>query len=206
MNKYLFSSLLILAATTCLASQDIDPLRVRAIDLIPVSCTDGPTTATITLNVAGGSPSYSYSLDGQEPQQDNVFTGLSTGQHTIAIEDQAGEQLSVVVVTGPSPFSQVCVSQAPYCDDRYNKGIIAVDTANGTAPVQQELLGADEQFIGASGTFGPVVPGRYTVISTPSDSSPCIPTQITLDVILPQASGNEQLDFINGKYCNPCLR
>ena len=203
MRNSIIASILLITSLACNAA--IDPLRICGINLIPVSCTNGPATATVTLEVAGGTPHYSYSIDGQEPQVSNKFTGINAGQHIFTIVDQANEELSAVIVTGPSPFTHVQVRQAPYCDDRHNQGIISITTQGGTAPVLQELLETDDQFVGASGQFPPTGPGRYTVVSTPSNQAPCNPTQITFDLILPQASTNELLNFINTKYCVPCI-
>ena len=42
---------------------------------------------TITVNVAGGTPTYQYSLDGAHWQTSNIFTGLPRGEARIFVKD-----------------------------------------------------------------------------------------------------------------------
>ncbi len=220
MKKRIISSLLLLSSVACYAIHDVNPLRILEIDLIPVSCNiitpaaeDPISTATVTFEVTGGTPIsfinendpvYAYSIDGDDPQSDPTFTNISAGEHNFSITDADNEVVTAVIFVGPAAFSRVRVSQAPYCNDRFDLGVISVDTDGGTPPINQDLEGANQTKQGSSVQFDPVGAGRYTVVSTPSDGSPCQPTQITLDLIIPQASGNELLDFINEKYCIPC--
>ncbi len=198
--------LLLLPMGACFASNDVDPLRLRSINLTPARCNGGLATASVTLEAVGGTPGYVYALDGQLSQDEPTFTDISTGEHLFTITDRAKNFITAVLFVGPSPFSNVWVGQAPFCDDQYNKGIISIATEGGIEPIEQELLGGDTSFTGASGDFAPVEQGRYTVVSTSSDGSPCAPTQITFDLLLPQKSSNELLNYINGKFCNPCKR
>ncbi len=215
MKKRIITSLFALATLACQASDPtVYPLRILSIDLIPVSCEDdqtieaenGPTTATVDFDVTGGSFEYTFSIDGGDPQTDHEFTGVAPGQHNFTISD-GDDTVTATIFVGPSAFTRVTVSQAPYCDDRFNLGVISVATQGGTPPLNQSLNGeeVDEDFEGAEGDFPPVAAERYTVVSSSNDGSGCQPIAIAFDLIIPQSSDNDILDFINEKYCIPCV-
>lgn len=195
---------LILLALPCLTSQsEVEPLRILNIDIIPVSCTDGPTTATVTFNVVGGTPSYLYFLNGAS-QPENVFSGLPAELHSFTIVDAVGTQITAEINVGPSAYTNVFVGQAPYCEDRYNQGVITVITEGGVEPLTQTLEPTSQTIEGEGGNFDPVEADNYTVTSSDSSEAPCGSVTINFDLIIPQESGNIITDFVNKKYCIPC--
>ncbi|ODT53877.1 MAG: hypothetical protein ABS68_04440 [Niastella sp. SCN 39-18] len=75
-----------------------------AITQTPVSC-PGNTDGTVTLTPITGVPPYTYNIDGGLFQTSNVFTGLSSGVHTVIFKDNNGCQgtRSITVGGGSGP-------------------------------------------------------------------------------------------------------
>ncbi|HLW29623.1 MAG TPA: hypothetical protein VKX29_02115 [Brumimicrobium sp.] len=66
-------------------------------DTPPISITNNISNATcgenngsVTVLAAGGTPPFSYSIDGNEPVMDNTFTGLTPGSYTTQVMDVNG--------------------------------------------------------------------------------------------------------------------
>ncbi len=50
----------------------------------------GASTGSITVTAAGGTPAYTYSINGGTCQSSNVFSGLAAGTYTIYVKDANG--------------------------------------------------------------------------------------------------------------------
>lgn len=205
MKTSIITSLLLLSALSCNASE-VNPLRLDTIELIPALCIDPGSTATVTLDATGGVPPYSYMIDGQANDTE-VFTDVDAGQHIFSVIDHDGTVVTTTITTGPSPLSLVRVSQAPDCADRYELGIISfeIEGENLNSPVN--TLSDGQTITEAHGNFAHAEAGTYTVISSNLASPDCPDdsTSIQFALIIPQASGNDIEDFINAKYCIPCV-
>ncbi|MBK8711689.1 MAG: gliding motility-associated C-terminal domain-containing protein [Niastella sp.] len=70
----------------------------------PISC-PGNADGTVTLTPLTGVPPYSYNIDGGLFQPSNVFTGLTSGVHTVIFKDNNGCQgtRSITVGGGSGP-------------------------------------------------------------------------------------------------------
>ncbi|MFZ4930715.1 lectin-like domain-containing protein [Chryseobacterium sp. Mn2064] len=64
----------------------LQPVNVKASPNPVISSIDIDNN-TITVNVAGGTPPYQYSLDGYHWQTSNIFTGLPRGEARIYVKD-----------------------------------------------------------------------------------------------------------------------
>lgn len=84
-----------------------------------VKDTCGKNVGTLTItNVVGGTPTYSYNINGGTNQSSNVFNGLATGHYTVTVTDANGcmfvhydSVLNVLppptpVITGPGAVCQ----------------------------------------------------------------------------------------------------
>src|SRR6185436_20012883 len=60
-----------------------------------VLCNGGNTSITVTAN--GGTPAYSYSLNGAAAQASNVYTNVTAGTYTITTTDINGCSVTAVV-------------------------------------------------------------------------------------------------------------
>ncbi len=135
-----------------------------------VSCA-GSATGVLSVMVGGGESPYEYSLDGQNFQPENIFTGLTAGSYTVTVRDNQGFTATTNTVTIVEPlqlqaFPEVLVN------------VISVDAEGGTAPYQYSLDGQNFQ---TSNSFGGLTNGTYTV--TVSDANGCTATNTaTVDV------------------------
>ena len=114
----------------------------------PTSCplsTDG----TITVTPTGGTPPYSYSLDGGPSQPGNIFINVAPGPHTVIFTDAMGctGSVSITVVTGTTPLT-ANINTTPTSCPTVNNGTITVTPTSGTPAYQYSLDG------------GPFVPGN----------------------------------------------
>ncbi|KQR95454.1 chromophore lyase [Chryseobacterium sp. Leaf180] len=57
---------------------------------------------TVTVNVAGGTPQYEYSLDNVKWQTSNIFTDLGRGDHTIYVRDSYNCTPIQIVIVVPN--------------------------------------------------------------------------------------------------------
>lgn len=70
----------------------------------------------ISVNVAGGNPPFTYSLDGINFFPSPVFPGLTSGPYTVFIKDVSGDVVSQsVILTGPpSTNHQININQTSF--------------------------------------------------------------------------------------------
>ncbi|WP_292009386.1 T9SS type B sorting domain-containing protein [Chryseobacterium sp.] len=87
----------------CITTQIVN---VRA-SVQPVISTIDITNNTITINVAGGTPPYQYSLDGINWQDSNVFTDLARGEVKIFVKDSYNCPPVEVQVTVPNLINAI---------------------------------------------------------------------------------------------------
>ncbi|WP_420401960.1 FG-GAP-like repeat-containing protein [Flagellimonas sp.] len=92
-------------------------LTFTSVIVEPTSC-DNLNTANVSINVAGGTPPYEYSLDGVSYVSDNDFANVESGLYTIYALDTNGceimDQFLVDLASGPD-FDQDGV--ADVCDE-----------------------------------------------------------------------------------------
>lgn len=71
--------------------------------------TCGETEGTIIATATGGIPPYSFSLNGESPQDNGSFTGLPAGENSVTVADDDGceAERSAVIVTGVSLATDV---------------------------------------------------------------------------------------------------
>jgi hypothetical protein len=85
---------------TVSASQGNCPASLPLISKAQVTntgCSAGPCTGSIILATTGGVAPYSYSIDGINYQQSNIFNGLCAGQFTVFTKDNAGQIVSQIL-------------------------------------------------------------------------------------------------------------
>ena len=87
--------------------------------VVNINC--GQSTGTLTINATGGTPPFTYSLNGAAPVSTEIFTGLSAGSYIVTVKDAFGCSINVnatiqqtgvtpnLVITNPSA---VCLGSA----------------------------------------------------------------------------------------------
>lgn len=206
MKKSIIASLLLVSLFGCQASEPstVNPLRIQEIDVVPIFCGGGgPDLATVSLFATGGSGIYQYRVDGGDFGSSNVFANLTPGTHVFDVQDSNGTSVGAAIVTDPSGFNAISIAQAPYCADRYNRAIITYTSQGGIGPIF--TLNEGTPVPGNDGQFGPLEAGEYTIVADDDSTGLCSPVSISFAVIIPQASGNANEDFVNAKHCIQCI-
>jgi gliding motility-associated-like protein len=112
------------------------------------------------MNVDGGTPPYSYSLDGINYQSSYLFFPLPEGLYTVHIKDATGKiaLFSVGVVDHCSQAFDVSTTEVDaHCG---NNGQITVNASYGTPPYTYSINGSS---FGATNVFSNLAAGNYTI-------------------------------------------
>ncbi|PKR80083.1 hypothetical protein CW751_12035 [Brumimicrobium salinarum] len=126
------------------------------------TCKDG-SDGQIEVTASGGSPVYSYSVNGGALQSGNILTGLPAGSHDVVVEDRNGCQFtSTEVLNNPPGIDIDTLSMTP-SNCGFNDGAIEFIATGLNPPFQYSLDGSPNQ---ASGLFTNRVAGAYQVVVT----------------------------------------
>lgn len=145
--------------------------------------TCGNSDGTITISATGGTGTLQYSLNGGTLQASNGFTGLSSGNYTIEVEDANGclsngsvtiNNTSGPVITDQS-FTNISCNGA-------NDGSISL-SASGTAALSYSINGGTTYQ--SSGSFTNLAPGSYTI--SVQDGNGCSTAGSTITISSPAA-------------------
>lgn len=122
--------------------------------------------AEITVfDVSGGTPAYSYSIDGVNFQSSAVFTGLIEGNYTITIQDANGctINLDALIISPLDPPTDLNFSStAITCPT--NTSDITVIAVNGVSPFEYRIIAPTSSVTPyqTSNVFPNLTPGTYT--------------------------------------------
>ncbi len=141
----------------------LSPFNSSATTNNNVTCFGG-ANGSITATPLGGTPPFSYQLNGGAPQNSPTFTGLSAGNYIVTITDANGcSSNAAATVTQPLQININESVQDVLCNGT-NTGTITVAVVNGVPPFSYK--------IGANGTpqnsnvFNNLPAGSFTVIVT----------------------------------------
>ncbi|CAG5085238.1 beta strand repeat-containing protein [Parvicella tangerina] len=140
-----------------------------------VSC-NGSSDGTATVTATGGTPSYTYSIDGTNFGASSTFTGLAAGSYTIYVND-AGSCQGTASVTIGEPTAVVHTASVSDATCGNSNGSITVTATGGSGPYTYSLNSGTAQ---ASGTFTGLAAGSYTVEAI--DANGCVSTASTENV------------------------
>ena len=126
----------------CLYNAIEYPAECSASDIVAQVTTSDATCGladgSIELVVTGGSPPYSFRLDGGAVQNSAFFTDLAAGSYTVTVFDNLGCSIDVsasVINTGG--FSATIQVENADCES--SNGKIIVTAENGIGPYQYQL-------------------------------------------------------------------
>lgn len=120
----------------------------------------GGNNGSITATGQGGSPPYTFSIDGVNFQSDPVFSPLAPGNYIITIKDADGFEATATASVGDNCLV-VSASQTNTTCSQAN-GAITANATGGTAPYTFSIGGAPQ----ASPIFKNLPAGTYTLTAT----------------------------------------
>lgn len=113
---------------------------------------------SMTITGANGTPPYSYTIDGINYQNSNVFTNLAPGNYSVTVKDAVGEKssLSATVydkcpIVRAVPTGETCIR---------NDGTIIAGGFKGTAPYLFSIDGVNFQ---SNNLFNGLKAGKYVI-------------------------------------------
>jgi large repetitive protein len=135
----------------------------------PIASTCSSSNGSVTVNASGGTPVYSYSLNGGAAQASNIFNNLTQGNYDVTVTDQNGCLLQVLfsITDLPGPV----ITNTPVTDvtcNGGNDGTAIITINSGTAPLSFSLNGGTAQ---PTGNFNTLPAGNYQVVVT--DANGC---------------------------------
>lgn len=137
---------------------------------------------TITISASGGTPPYTYSLNGGPTQPGNVFSGLGATTYAISVFDANGcLDTSSATINNTYIISVDTLSQTNVSCFGYTDGAVTVQVNGGIPPYAYSINGVTFQ---PSGTFTGLSAGTY--ILTGRDSKGCTDF-VTVTIAQPSA-------------------
>ena len=167
-----------------------EPLELTpAITSVPVSC-NGGSDGSFTITTSGGTPGYTYSLDGGTTTTNPVFSGLSVGTYLCTVTDANGcFQNKLVTIEEPSQITANIVPTNVLCNGDAT-GSIIVSNVNGSN-------GPSYSFSWSNGSNDSINQNLYsgTYYLTISDNNGC--TNIFTEIITEPAILSATMSFVN---------
>jgi gliding motility-associated-like protein len=157
-------------ASGCIATTTVTISQPTAVTItpgsLPVKCF-GTATGTINVVGAGGTPTYSYNLNGGAYQASATFANQSAGTYLMGIKDANGcLATQTVTVTQPTALAISVSSQSANCTSA--NGIGSATVTGGTGVITHSWTPSG----GAAATSNSVAAGNYTVTAT--DANGCL--------------------------------
>jgi hypothetical protein len=144
---------------------------------------NGGSDGAVTVAAAGGTAPYTYNVDGGAYGSTAIFTNLTTGNHTVGIQDANGCTTSVPVTLTAPPAINITsetVVNVTGCYGNTN-GSITIVASGGTGALSYSIDGGTTYK--ATGTFTSLAGGTYQVMV--KDASGCLKTGSLLTVTQP---------------------
>jgi gliding motility-associated-like protein len=153
------------------------PLLLTLDTLINNTCA-GAQTGEISVTASGGTPGYTYSIDGINFYNLSTFINLATGTYAITVRDanECEETLTGIVVTEPLSPVVAVVDSITNTDCNNNLGAIYTSASGGT-PLYSFSLNGDTANAQAGGVFLGLQPGFYQILV--ADENGCTDTTST---------------------------
>ncbi|HEV7782634.1 MAG TPA: gliding motility-associated C-terminal domain-containing protein [Chitinophagaceae bacterium] len=158
---------------------------VTATTALTATTCGGAANGSVTITPTSGTGPYTFVLDGVTTQTgatNTVFTGLTSGSHSVVITDDPSAcqslPITFTIAAGPTLLANA-VPSATSCSGASN-GTITVTPTNGTAPYTFSIDGGAFVPGGVPYTFTNIPAGPHTVRVT--DASGCVTNTINADI------------------------
>ena len=176
------ASLLGSAGTACAFAV---PLTLSVLDQQDPNCFDS-NDGFILIEASGGSPNYSYSLDGGTPSNSGLFTDLAGGSYSVEVFDDGGASTSLTVFLNiPEPIiGSADITATNPCPNQ-SEAEITISISGGATPYFFSLNSGSNQ---QTPIFSGLTNGFYTYLIT--DNNGC-----TADGIV-EIVGSDDLELI----------
>jgi large repetitive protein len=137
------------------------PINADAVIIQAYTCLQ---TGTIQAqNITGGTPGYTYSIDGITFGASDTFTGLSDGTYTITVRDANNCTFVTAAVTIPALDPPTDISFAatpPNCPAQTSD--VTLTVTGGTGAITYEIMAPAALNNGISNVFTALAPDTYT--------------------------------------------
>lgn len=179
--------LILLAYGACVSSGIYSLVTVYpdvSATLTPTDASCGNANGQISVSATGGSGTYSYKLDGGNPNTSGTFTNVSAGSHSVEIITD-GDGCSVTEQTniGSTPATPITVG----ADQTVCSGNSATLTASGNGTIEW-FDGTTSLGTGTSQTVSPTTTKTYT--ATLTDGNGCTDTKSVTVTVNPTADAS----------------
>ncbi|TDY11316.1 T9SS type B sorting domain-containing protein [Meridianimaribacter flavus] len=130
----------------------------------PYTCT---TNGTITVTgVTGGTPPYTYSIDGVNFQSGNTFSGLTSGTYTVTIQDASGCTFitNTITIDALNPPTDLTFSHTPLTCPTNESAVTISSVTGGTGTLEYQITAPASYATSyqTSNVFSGLAPGTYT--------------------------------------------
>lgn len=155
----------------------VPALSLNAVNVVNISCNNGPCDGFAEFTIAGGAPSYTFNILGPPAPPGNYYpqwnmfsaTNLCAGNYTLVVTDSLGCTDSSAFVIAQPPvlnIDSVIVTNV-LCNGNCN-GTVFIYAVGGVAPLTYSLNGGMPQ---VNPAVGALCAGTYTVVV--SDANGC---------------------------------
>ncbi|MGH1434691.1 MAG: gliding motility-associated C-terminal domain-containing protein [Lewinella sp.] len=164
--------LIVTDANNCTATQNVvigDAAGVVLDDITIVDATCGDRNGSVTLLVTGGTAPITYTLNGVDQVDDNVFIDLEEGSYPVMITDDNGCTAMGTAVVGGSEAPVIDNIMTVDANCNQADGSATINVTGGTPPYTYDLAGTVQN--DPNNTFMMLASGNYTLIVT--DANGC---------------------------------
>lgn len=157
-------------ATGCTTTASVtltNPLSIAiTATALPVRC-NGTASGTVNVTGFGGTPTYSYNLNGGAYQSSTIFANQFAGTYVMGIRDINGcTSTQTVTIVQPSALTMQVATQNANCTAA--SGVATTTVSGGTPVYTYTWTGGG----GSAATSNGIVAGNYTVTAT--DANGCV--------------------------------